>query len=165
MQRVASAEWIGTLKDGIGKVTLLGGGILDLPYSYDSRFKGNTGTSPEEWIAAAHASCFNMSLSEELEKLNLNPTSLHTDATVTIGKEYGRWSVTQIHLDVFAVVPGVTLEDFHRAATIAKAQCPMSRLLDTEITLEASLLNKPKQPTLLIGREIHTQHSNSASVA
>src|SRR6266550_2670136 len=131
MKRKASAEWQGDLKSGKGTVSSESGVLAGTPYSFSTRFESVRGTNPEELIAAAHAACFTMALSAELGKAKFVPASLdRVDSS---------WTVTESHLEVAAKVPGASVEDFRKAAEAAETGCPISRLLKTNITLEAKL--------------------------
>lgn len=141
MIRKASAVWNGTLKDGKGTVTTESGVLAQTPYSFRSRFETGTGTNPEELIAAAHAGCFTMALSAQLSGAGLTPESLGTSAALSLEKLEAGWTVTKIHLEVTARVPGASNETFQKLAADAKANCPISRLLKAEITLKAALNN------------------------
>ena len=139
MKRKASAEWQGDLKSGKGTVSSESGVLAGTPYSFSTRFESVRGTNPEELIAAAHAACFTMALSAELGKAKFVPASLETTATVTLDRVDSSWTVTESHLEVVAKVPGASVEDFRKAAEAAETGCPISRLLKTNITLEAKL--------------------------
>ena len=139
MQRKASAEWKGGLKDGKGTVSSTSGILSNTPYSFTTRFENSPGTNPEELIAAAHASCFSMALSAQLGAANLTPESITTSATLTMEKLEAGWTISKIHLDVAARVPGISETAFESAAASAKANCPVSRLFKAEITLNAVL--------------------------
>lgn len=139
MQRTASAVWNGALKDGKGSISTQSGTLSDAPYSFVTRFENQKGTNPEELIAAAHAGCFTMALSAQLGTINFTPQSLRTTATVTLEKLEAGWTISKIHLDVSANVPGISASAFDSAAASAKANCPVSRLLKAEITMEARL--------------------------
>ncbi len=139
MKRKASAEWNGDLKTGKGTVSTESGMLSATPYSFTTRFENGKGTNPEELIAAAHAGCFTMALSGELGKAALVAESLRTSATVTLDKLEGGWSVTESHLEVVAKIPGASEEAFQTAAHAAETGCPISRLLKTQITLDARL--------------------------
>ena len=139
MIRKASAVWNGTLKEGKGTVTTESGVLAETPYSFRSRFETGTGTNPEELIAAAHAGCFTMALSAQLTGAGLTPESLATSAALTLEMVEKSWTVTKIHLEVTARVPGATNEAFQKVAADAKANCPISRLLKAEITMKATL--------------------------
>lgn len=139
MKRKASAEWHGDLKTGKGLVSTDSGALRATPYSFTTRFEGEKGTNPEELIAAAHAGCFTMALSGELGKAGLVPESLKTTATVTLDKLEGGWTVTESHLEVVGKIPGGSSEAFQKAAEAAEKGCPISRLLNSKITMEAKL--------------------------
>jgi osmotically inducible protein OsmC len=139
MKRKASAEWQGDLKSGKGLVSTESGVLRSTPYSFTTRFEGAKGTNPEELVAAAHAGCFTMALSGELGKANLKPESLQTTATVTFEKMEAGWTVTGSHLEVSGRVPGATADSFRAAAQAAEKGCPISRLLNTKITMDAKL--------------------------
>jgi osmotically inducible protein OsmC len=138
-QRRGSAVWQGGLKDGQGKVSVESGLFRDGAYGFSTRFENHKGTNPEELIAAAHAACFSMALSGELGKAGLNPQSLQTEAAVTIDQQATGWTVTESHLKVTAQIPGADQAKFEAAAQQAKAGCPISRLLNCNITLETRL--------------------------
>ena len=139
MKRKASAEWNGDLKTGKGTVSTESGALAGKPYSFTTRFENEKGTNPEELIAAAHASCFTMALSGELGKAGLVPEALRTSATVTLDKLDAGWTVTESHLEVVGKVPGATADAFRAAAEAAERGCPISRLLNTKITMDAKL--------------------------
>ena len=139
MKRQASAVWKGGLKDGKGTVSAHSGALKEIPYSFTTRFEETPGTNPEELIAAAHAGCFSMALSGQLGGANLAPTRLSTTATLTLEKLDTGWTVTTIHLDVRGTVPGATQQVFEEKANAAKTGCPISRLLNAKITMEARL--------------------------
>ena len=139
MKRKASAEWKGDLKTGKGVVSTESGALAGTQYSFTTRFENGKGTNPEELIAAAHAGCFTMALSAELGKAGLVPEALRTSATVTLDKLEGGWTVTESHLEVVGKVPGASAEAFRAAAEAAEKGCPISRLLNTKITMEARL--------------------------
>jgi len=140
MKRTASAVWHGGLKEGKGTVSTESGVLSENQYSFGTRFESGRGTNPEELIAAAHASCFSMALSAELGKAGLTPESIHTTSTLTMERlETTGWTVTKMHLDVEAKIPGAAAEAFDAAANGAKAGCPISRLLKAEITMTAKL--------------------------
>lgn len=139
MDRKASAHWSGGLKDGKGTISSTSGVLKDTPYSFARRFENEPGTNPEELIAAAHASCFTMALSGQLGNAGMTAQALDTTATVTLEKTEAGFTVTHIHLDVAARIPGADAAKFQEAATNAKKGCPISRLLNTNITMEAKL--------------------------
>jgi lipoyl-dependent peroxiredoxin len=139
MERKASAVWKGSLKDGQGTVSSASGILSNTKYSFKTRFEDAPGTNPEELIAAAHAACFSMALSAQLGGANLTPESINTSATLSMEKLEAGWTITAVHLDVTAKVPGATAEAFNTAAANAKAGCPVSKVLNAKITLDAKL--------------------------
>jgi osmotically inducible protein OsmC len=139
MKRKASAEWNGSLKEGQGKISTDSGVLQDTQYSFSTRFEDGAGTNPEELIAAAHAGCFSMALSGQLTTAGTPPESVRTQATVTMEKTDAGFTVTGVHLDVVARVPGATPQSFETAANNAKTGCPISRLLKADITMTARL--------------------------
>jgi osmotically inducible protein OsmC len=139
MQRKASAVWKGGLKDGKGSVSSTSGVLSNTPYSFTTRFENTPGTNPEELIAAAHAACFSMALSAQLGGANLTPESIHTSATLTMEKLDAGWTITAIQLDVTAKVPNADQAAFEKAANDAKAGCPVSKVLNAKITMNAKL--------------------------
>ncbi len=144
MIRKATARWEGGLKDGKGVVSGQSGAFKNLGYSFKTRFEESPGTNPEELIAAAHAGCFSMALSAELGKAGLTPQSVETTANVTLEMLPGGPTVTAIHLDVAARVPGADKAKFDAAADAAKKGCPISRLLNAKITMGARLAMEAK---------------------
>ncbi len=139
MKRKASAVWQGALKDGKGTISTDSGVLKDAQYSFSTRFENGIGTNPEELIAAAHAGCFSMALSGQLGAANLKADRINTTATVTMEKLEAGWTLTAVHLDVTAKVPGATEASFATAAGNAKAGCPISRVLNATITMDAKL--------------------------
>ena len=139
MQRTGSAVWRGGLKDGKGTVSTQSGVLKETQYSFSTRFENGVGTNPEELIAAAHAGCFSMALSGQLGEAKMTAESINTTATVTLEKTDAGFTVTKIHLDVAAKIPGADQAAFDKAANNAKAGCPISRLLKAEITMSAKL--------------------------
>jgi lipoyl-dependent peroxiredoxin len=136
MKRTATALWTGSGKEGNGKLTTQSNTLSNTQYSYKSRFEEGTGTNPEELVAAAHAGCFAMKLSFVLGEAGFTPTSLEVTAEVTL--ENG--AITESHLILKAKIPGISAEKFKAAAEDAKANCPVSKLLNTNKTLDASLV-------------------------
>jgi len=139
MLRKSSAIWNGDLKSGKGTMSTDSGVLKATQYSFSTRFENGIGTNPEELIAAAHAGCFSMALSGQLGEAKLTPTSVHTTATVTFEKTDAGFTVTRSHLDLVARIPGANTAAFDKAAAGAKAGCPISRLLNAEITMTATL--------------------------
>ena len=140
MVRKASAVWKGSLKEGKGTISTESGALSNTAYSFSTRFENARGTNPEELIAAAHAGCFTMALSAQLANAGITPESLETTASLTLDKLEAGWTVTKIHLDVAARVPGADKAAFDKAAESAKAGCPISRLLNAQITMSAKLV-------------------------
>jgi len=139
MIRKASAEWRGSLKEGRGTISGESGAISNLPYSFQTRFENEKGTNPEELIGAAHAGCFSMALSAELGRVGITPESIRTTAAVTLDKVEAGFAVTAVQLDVAAKIPGADPAAFEKAANDAKAGCPISKLLNAKITMNARL--------------------------
>jgi lipoyl-dependent peroxiredoxin len=141
MQRTAQAKWRGDLKAGSGTISTASGTLAATPYSFHTRFEEGKGTNPEELLAAAHAGCFTMAVSAQLTQAGLKPESLETSCVITLDKKDGSFAITQSHLALKAKVPGATQEQFEQATQAAKAGCPVSKLYNTEITLEAQLID------------------------
>src|SRR6266853_4392035 len=139
MERKASAVCKGGLKDCKGEFSVPSGVFSHLPYSFKTRFEDAPGTNPEELIAAAHASCFSMALSAQLGSANLTPESINTAATLTMEKQDAGWAITAVHLDVVAKVPGASADAFNTAAKNAETGCPVSKVLNAKITMDAKL--------------------------
>jgi lipoyl-dependent peroxiredoxin len=139
MKRSASAVWKGGLKDGSGTISSDSGVLSDTQYSFSTRFEQGKGTNPEELIAAAHAGCFSMALSNELGQAGLTPASISTTAAVTLEKTDAGFAITTVHLDVRAKVPGSDRQAFEAAANRAKSGCPVSKVLNAQITMDARL--------------------------
>lgn len=139
MKRKASAQWKGNLKEGKGMFSSESGALSNISYSFGRRFENEPGTNPEELIAAAHASCFAMALSAELGKLGITPVTLDVTATVTFEKQEAGFSITESHLDAVGKLPTPDSEKWQQATEAAKKGCPISRVLNTKITLDARL--------------------------
>jgi len=139
MKRSASAVWKGGLKDGSGTISTDSGVLSDTQYSFSTRFEQGRGTNPEELIAAAHAGCFSMALSNELGQAGLTPERISTAATVTLDRTDAGFAITTVHLKVDAKVPGAGQQAFEAVANKAKAGCPVSKVLNAQITMEARL--------------------------
>ena len=139
MRRSASAVWKGGLKDGNGTISTDSGVLSDTQYSFRTRFEQGNGTNPEELIAAAHAGCFAMALSNELGQAGLKPECIATTATVTLESTDAGFAITTVHLKVSAKVPGAERQAFEAVANAAKAGCPVSKVLNAPITMEANL--------------------------
>ena len=139
MKRTASAVWSGDLKRGKGALSTQSGVLKDTPYSFTTRFESGIGTNPEELIAAAHAGCFTMAFSAFLGGAGFTPQKLSTEATLSMEQMEGNWTITAIQLALTAQVPGITKEKFEEVAATAKANCPVSRVLNAKITLATTL--------------------------
>jgi osmotically inducible protein OsmC len=137
MNRKASAIWRGGLKDGKGAISTESGVLKDTQYSFGTRFENGVGTNPEELIAAAHAGCFAMAFSAELGKASIIPESIAVTCTVTFEKTDSGFTITQSHLDMAAKIPGGDREKITGIASTAKAGCPISRVLNAKVTLDA----------------------------
>ena len=142
MQRTAQAVWKGTGKEGSGTLTTPSGALSAQPYSFKLRFQdedGRNGTNPEELIAAAHAGCFSMALSFQLAGAGFTADALNTTAVLTLEPVDGNQTITKIVLQLSATIPGISAEQFQALAETAKANCPVSRVLKADISLEATL--------------------------
>ncbi|MGE5443910.1 MAG: OsmC family protein [Ignavibacteriales bacterium] len=139
MKRKASAVWKGGLRDGKGTISTDSGVLSNTQYSFSTRFEQGVGTNPEELIAAAHAGCFSMALSGQLGNAGMTAESINTTAIVTLDKTDAGFTITAIHLDVRARIPGADQQAFEKAANNAKTGCPVSRLLNAQITMDAKL--------------------------
>lgn len=139
MKRKAAARWSGGLKDGKGSLTTDSKVLSATQYSFSTRFEDGVGTNPEELIAAAHAGCFSMALSGQLGNAGMTAESIDTTATVTLEKTDAGFTITAVHLDLVARIPGANAEAFQAAAKRAKEGCPVSRVLNAAITLDARL--------------------------
>lgn len=142
MQRKGSAVWKGGLKDGKGTVSTASGVLKDTQYSFATRFENGVGTNPEELIAAAHAGCFSMALSAQLGELGIKPEAIETTATLTMEKLEPGFTITAVHLEVTARIPGADRAKFEQAAKNAKEGCPVSRVLNAKITMDAKLVGE-----------------------
>jgi lipoyl-dependent peroxiredoxin len=139
MKRTASARWQGSTQEGSGTLSAQSGTLKDTAYSFKARFGDGKGTNPEELIAAAHAGCFTMALSFMLNNEGYTADAIDTEATLTMDQVNGAWTVTAIHLTTRARVPKIEAAKFGEIASNAKANCPISRLLNATITLDAAL--------------------------
>ena len=140
INRKGSAKWQGGIKDGKGSISTGSGALKENPYGFASRFEGVPGTNPEELIAAAHAGCFTMALSLILSEASLIAEQMETTATVTLEQVDGAYAIMEVHLKLDARIPGIDQATFEQLAGKAKAGCPVSKLLKTEITLDATLV-------------------------
>jgi osmotically inducible protein OsmC len=139
MKRNASAVWQGGLKDGKGTISTDSGVLANTQYSFSTRFEDGAGTNPEELIAAAHAGCFSMALSGQLGAAGLTAESINTTASVSLEKTDAGFAITKVHLEVRAKVPGADQAAFEKATSNAKSGCPVSKVLNAEITMNATL--------------------------
>lgn len=139
MKQTASARWQGSLKAGSGVLSTGSGALVDKPYSFKTRFEGEKGTNPEELIGAAHAGCFSMAFSMILGQAGFTPEKITTTATITLEPKDGGFAITASHLDVTAIVPGLGEAAFQELAAKAKVGCPVSKLLNATITMDARL--------------------------
>ncbi|MDO5759372.1 MAG: OsmC family protein [Rhodobacterales bacterium] len=140
MQRKGSATWKGDLKTGKGHVSTESGALKDNAYGFNTRFEGTPGTNPEELVGAAHASCYAMAMSLGLGEKDLKADEINATAAVTLSEVDGGFAVTKVHLDVSARIPGISEADFQDVAEATKKNCPISKLLTADITLDAKLL-------------------------
>ncbi len=140
MKRTGTAVWNGSGKDGKGSLTTQSGTLHNTPYSFNARFGDGGGTNPEELIAVAHAGCFNMALAFMLGGEGFTPEELHTTATITMEKDDSGWRVAMVNLGLKAKIPAIDHDKFQEIAERAKAGCPISRVLDTVIMMDASLI-------------------------
>ena len=140
INRRGTAQWQGGIKDGKGALSTESGALQTYPYGFASRFEGQPGTNPEELLAAAHAGCFTMALSLILGEAKLVAERMDTSATVTLEQVEGGYAITAVHLKLEARIPGADQATFERLTGMAKAGCPVSKLFNTRITLEASLV-------------------------
>jgi osmotically inducible protein OsmC len=141
INRSGSAQWQGGLKDGKGAISTESGALNAYPYGFATRFEGVPGTNPEELIGAAHAGCFTMALSLILGEAKLTAERMDTTAKVTLEEVEGGFAITAVHLTLKAKIPGADQATFEKLAGMAKAGCPVSKLLKTEITLDAALVS------------------------
>lgn len=137
--KTGSAHWTGQIKDGKGTISTESGALMDQPYGFNTRFEGVKGSNPEELIGAAHAACFTMFLSKLLGDAGFTPAALDTSAHVTLEKEGAGFTISKIHLSLEGAVPGADSATFTKLANEAKSECPVSKLLSAEITMDASL--------------------------
>jgi len=139
MKKTATAAWSGDLKTGKGTISTQSGALKNQPYGFNTRFGDTPGTNPEELLGAAHAGCFTMALSNILGEAGLTAQSLDTKAEVTLDKVEGGFAITAVHLTVEAVIPGASAQAFEDAARKAEKGCPVSKVLNAKITMDAKL--------------------------
>ena len=140
MKKTASAVWQGGLKDGKGQISTESGALKQAPYGFNTRFEGTPGTNPEELIGAAHAGCFSMALSMMLGEAGFTPERIDTHAEVSLDKQADGFAITAVHLTLKATVPGASEAQFQEIANKAKAGCPVSKVLNATISLDATLV-------------------------
>lgn len=140
MKRSASATWFGSLRDGRGTVSSESGVLSDTPYSFSTRFEDEPGTNPEELIGAAHAGCYSMALSMILGDRDIEVERIDSEAHVTLAQVDDGFAITKVHLTTRVEAPGADADAFEAAANDAKEGCPVSKVLDAEITLDATLV-------------------------
>jgi lipoyl-dependent peroxiredoxin len=139
MKKTASAHWQGGIKDGKGTISTESSALNKAPYGFNTRFENQAGTNPEELLGAAHAGCFSMALSKELGDAGMTAESIETRAEVTLDKQDGGFAITAVHLSLRAKIPGADRDAFEKAVDTAKNGCPVSKVLNATITLEAVL--------------------------
>jgi osmotically inducible protein OsmC len=139
IKRKGSAVWSGGLKDGKGTVSTQSGALNQQQYGFNTRFEDGAGTNPEELLAAAHAGCFTMALSAQLGEAGMTAQKLETTATVSLDKVDGGFAIPAVHLELVATIPGANEQAFQEAARKAKEGCPVSKLFNANITLDAKL--------------------------
>jgi osmotically inducible protein OsmC len=139
MKKTASAHWQGGIKDGKGTLSTASGALSKVPYGFNTRFEDQPGSNPEELLGAAHAGCFSMALSKELGDAGMKADSIETRAEVTLEKKDGGFAITAVHLSLHAKIPGAERTAFEKAVEAAKTGCPVSKVLNAIITLEAVL--------------------------
>lgn len=139
MESKSTVIWQGSIKEGEGKITTESGTLNDSKLSYGTRFEHTPGTNPEELIAAAHAGCFSMALTDQLSEAGLTPESIETVASLTLNTESNEFEITKAHLNVTAKIPGADPKVFEKAANTAKESCPVSKVLNADITMDARL--------------------------
>ena len=139
MKKKASAVWKGGIKDGGGTISTETGVLKEAPYGFKARFENGPGTNPEELLGAAHAGCFSMALSLQLTTAGIPPEKIETQAEITLDKVGDGFAVTASHLIVRAKVPGASAEKFAELAEAAKSGCPLSKVLNAKITMDATL--------------------------
>ena len=139
MESKATADWRGNLKDGNGTLATGSGVLHAIPYTFKTRFEGEKGTNPEELIAAAHSACFSMAFGAELGKANIKPESIETSSTVVLGQVAGGFAVTESRLVSVVSAPGADKSAIESAAAGAKENCPISKLLNTKISLDLTI--------------------------
>ena len=155
----ASVEWQGTVKSGQGKISTESGALNESPYSFNTRFGEDPGTNPEELVGAALASCFSMAFAAQLQKQKFNPELIRTDVDVELRQQEEAWSVTNIKIETSAQAEGISQSELQEAAEVTRKNCPIAKLLNANITVEATLLNETIQGRdLREGTRPHATH-------
>ncbi|GAA3948504.1 OsmC family protein [Allohahella marinimesophila] len=139
IKKTASAHWTGPIKEGKGSISTESKALSEQPFGFNTRFEGKPGTNPEELIGAAHAGCFSMALSLELGKQDFTADSIDTKATVSLIEDNGGFTISAVHLDVEASIPGIDNGQFQEIAEATKKNCPVSKVLNADITMNAHL--------------------------
>lgn len=139
MNKTASAHWQGGIKDGKGTISTESGALSQVPYGFNTRFEDQPGSNPEELLGAAHAGCFSMALSKELGEAGMTAERIETRAEVTLDKQAGGFAITAVHLSLRAKIPGADRAAFEKAVENARTGCPVSKVLNADITLDAVL--------------------------
>lgn len=142
MEKFSTVVWKGNLKEGKGAITSESGALQDLPFSYQTRFEGNPGSNPEELIAAALASCFSMALANQVDNLGFQPTRIETSVSVKLVKQPEGFEISDVYLSTRAIVKDMDENTFQKAAELVKKTCPVAKLLNASIHLEASLFQQ-----------------------
>lgn len=140
MDKKGSARWSGDLKSGTGKISTESGALKDQPYGFNTRFEGKRGSNPEELVGAAHAACFSMAMSLQLGEAGFAADDISTEATVSLEEVEDGFAVTKVHLDVTAQISGIDRSKFQEIAEATKTGCPISKLLNADITMDAKLV-------------------------
>jgi osmotically inducible protein OsmC len=139
MLRTATAVWTGNLKEGKGHISTQSKALSNTQYGFNTRFEDGPGTNPEELIGAAHAGCFSMALAARLTEMKLVITNIQTKAAVTLAQSGKEFTITAVHLDLQAKVPGIEREEFEKVANEVKKACPVSKVLNADISLHVTL--------------------------
>lgn len=142
MEKFSTVIWKGNLKEGQGKITSESGALSEVPFSYDTRFESQPGSNPEELIGAALASCYSMALAHQVDNLGFPPTRIETSASVKLTKQPAGFEISDIYLSTRAIVKGMDDATFQQAAELVKKTCPVAKLLNASVHLEASLFEQ-----------------------
>ena len=144
MIRTATASWKGSGRNGKGKLTSQSGVLSNTSFGYRSRFEDGPGTNPEELLAASHAGCFTMAVAFGLQLAGFTPTELETEAAVSLEPDGDRFKIARSALTLRGTVPGINKDRFEEIASAAETGCPISRVLNADVTLDATLVNEPQ---------------------